>query len=197
MLVLRALRRVIGVLLMLALALLGLGVALYCLDGFIRLGSVRPDRLLHLSDVRRHVGHFLEQIAAPGPTAGLALLCGIGAMLLGLAILVGTLRSSRQRLAVLDTVDGGTLAVRPRTLRAMAGVLAERADGATAVKRPRIALSRHGTRGRLKVTASRSRTAERQAVEQAIRDRLAPISQPFNLRPRVRVRSGERGERVQ
>jgi len=61
---LRALTRLVGTLWMLALALLGLGLALYCFDGFISLGSARRDRLLGLPSVRRHVGHFLGQLAA-------------------------------------------------------------------------------------------------------------------------------------
>ena len=65
------------------LALFGLAVAMYCVDALVGLGSVRPDRLLHLPSVRDHVGHFLNQLAAPGSTAGLALLCGLGAMLPG------------------------------------------------------------------------------------------------------------------
>jgi hypothetical protein len=195
---LRAMARLIGSLLMVALALLGLGFAAYCFDGFISLGSARPDRLLGLPSVRRHVGHFLTQIAAPGNTAGLALICGIGAILLGLLLLRGLLRSSKERLVVLDgNADGATLAARPRTLRAMTRVLAEQAPGITNVKRPKLTLSRRGTRGRLTVTASHIRSSERSDVQQAVTSQLEPISGPFNLRPRVRLHSGQRGERVQ
>ncbi|MGZ6669485.1 MAG: hypothetical protein ACXVH3_32910, partial [Solirubrobacteraceae bacterium] len=98
MVLLRALARLIGAVWMLVLALLGLGIALYCFDALISLGSARPDRLLNLARVRRHLGRFLDQIAAPGPTAGVALLCGLGAMLLGVLLLLGTLRSRKQRL---------------------------------------------------------------------------------------------------
>ncbi len=198
MLLLRGLSRLIGTLWMLAVALLGLGVALYCLDGFISLGSGRPDRLLHLSAARRHVGRFLDQIAAPGPTAGLALLCGLGAVLIGLLLLAGVLRSRKERLVVLERdADNGSLAARPRTLGAMCRALAEQASGATSVTRPRFKLSRRGTRGRLKVSASRARSSDPREVEQAIKDRLRPVSDPFDLKPRVRVRLGARGDRVQ
>jgi len=198
MLLLRALMRLVGMLWMLVLALLGLGIAAYCLDGFVSLGSVRPDRLLGLSAVRRHVGRFLDQIVAPGTTAALALLCGLGAMILGVVLLVGVLRSRRHRLVVLEQDSStGTLAARPGTLRDMARALAEQAPGATSVKRPKLALSRRGTRGRLKVTASRARTGDPGEIERALKQRLAPISQPFHLRPRVRVRLGGRGQRVQ
>lgn len=195
---LRALTRLVGVIWALALALAGLGIALYCLDGFINLGSVRPDRLLGLPGVRRHVGRFLDQIAASGSTAGLALLGGLGAMLIGVLLLVGVLRSRRQRLVVLERDDAnGTLAAKSNPLRSMARALAEQTPGATSVKRPKLALSRRGHRGRLKVTASRARTSDAREVERGLTERLGPISEPFRLKPRVQVRQGERGERVQ
>jgi hypothetical protein len=198
MLLLRALGRLVGSLMMLALGLLGLGIALYCFDGFISLGSARPDRLLGLPSVRRHVGHFLARLAAPGSTAALALACALVAMLIGLLLLTGTLRSSQQRLAVLEPdADGGRLAARPRTLRAMVKALAEQAPGAASVKRPRLAMSRRRSRGRLSVTASRARTGDRREVQRAITERIEPISGPFKLKPRVRVRLGRAGERVQ
>ncbi len=198
MLLLRSLARLIGTIWILALALLGLGMAVYCFDGFISLGSGRPDRLLSLPSVRRHVGHFLDQVGSPGPTAALALLCALGAMVIGVLLLFGTLRSSRQRLALLDQdTDAGTLAARTGTLRAMSRALAEQASGATSIKRPRVSLARRGRRGKLKVTVSRSATSDRGDVEQAVKDKLKPISEPFSLRPRVRVRLGDRGERVQ
>ena len=198
MIVLRALARLIGMLLMVALALVCLGIALYCLNGLISLGSIRPDRLLGLPAARHHVGHFLSQIAAPGPTADLALAGGVVAVLLGLLVVSGTLRSTRQRLIVLGSDrKRGTLAARPRILRAMAQTLAEQAAGVTAIKRPALRSSRRGTRGRLSLTASRSRSSDAKEVEAAVVSQLAPITGPFGLRPRVHVREGEAGERVQ
>ena len=197
MVLLRMFAQLIGMLLALALALVCLGVALYCLDGLISLGSIRPDRLLHLPDVRQHVGHFLAQIAAAGSTADLALAGGVVAVLVGVVLLIGTLRSSRERLVVLDSTDDGVLAAQPRTLRAMVQALAEQASGATSIKRPRLKLSRRGTRGRLMVAASRTRTSDASEVESAIDRLIEPISGPFHLRTRVQVREGEAGERVQ
>jgi hypothetical protein len=194
----RALSRLIGAIWMLAIALFGLGVALYCLDAVINLGSIRPDRLLDLPSVRRHVGRFLAQIAAPGSTAGLALLCGLGAMAIGVLLLVGTLRSSRQRLAVLDTDSGaGTVAARPRVLAEMSRYLAEQAEGAARVRRPRLSLSRSGRRGRLTVRTTRTRTSDPRVLRQAITDAVAPVSEPFALRPRVSVKLSDGRGRVQ
>jgi hypothetical protein len=197
MLLLRVLSRLTGMLMMLVLALVGLGLALYCLDGLVGLGAARPDRVLGLPAARDRVGHFLDQLGAEGPTARLALLCGLAAMALGILLLLGTLRSGRRRVAVMDTVDGGTLSARPRTLRTMARTLAQRADGATSIRRARIALSRRGTSGHLKVDASRASTSDRSEVKSAIESQLEPISEPFSLDPRVRVRVGEPRERVQ
>jgi hypothetical protein len=196
--VLRGLARLIGMLLMFALALVCLGIAMYCLNGLISLGSIRPDRLLHLPTVRRHVGHFLAQIAAPGPTADLALAGGVVSVCLGLLVVGGTLRSTRQRLILLRSDRRqGTLAARPRTLRAMAQALAEQAAGVTAIKRPTLTSSRRGTRGRLSISVSRSRGSDPREVQAAVATQLELITGPFGLRPRVKVREGEAGERVQ
>ena len=197
MVVLRALSRLIGMLLMVALALVCLGVALYCVDALISLGSIRPDRLLHLPSVRHHVGHFLSQIAAPGSTADLALAGGVVAVLIGVVLLAGILRTSKERLVVLDGGRDGTLAARPRTVRAMTQALAEQASGTTAVTRPKLKLSRRGTRGRLTVTASRSPTSDPGEVQAALTRQIEPLSGPFHLRTRVRVHAGDGGERVQ
>jgi hypothetical protein len=198
MLALRALTRLLGMLWMLVLALVGLGFAVYCFDGFISLGSARPDRLLSLPAARTHVGRFLDQIAAAGPTAALALLGGLVALLIGLLLLAGILRSRKERMAVLEyNQDSGTLAAKPRTLAAMGRALAEQAPGATNIARPRLKLSRRGQRGRMTVRVARSRSADARSVESAIKERLAPLSGPFHLTPKVRVRVGERGERVQ
>jgi hypothetical protein len=198
MVLLRALARVAGALLMVILALAGLAVALYSLDGFIRLGSARPDRLLHLPSVRDHVGRFLHQVSAPGPAAGLALLCGLAAIALGILLLVGVLAPRRQRLVLMDKgAPEGRLAARPGPLRDMARALATSAPGATAVTRPRVHRGGRMRSGRVTMTASRSRTNEAGEVKQAIGERLQPLTEPFGLRPQVHVRAADAGERVQ
>jgi hypothetical protein len=196
--VLRVLARMVGVILMIVLALFGLAVAMYCFDAVIGLGSARPDRLLHLPSVRDHVGRFLSQVAAPGPNAGLALLCGLGAIVLGILLLIGVLGRRRQRLVLLETDhETGALAARRRPLGDMARALAEPAEGATSIKRPKFALSRGGTRGTLKLNATRARSTDPQALTTAIQHAVEPITEPFGLRPRVRVRIGEAENRVQ
>ena len=196
--VLRPLVRLIGVLWMLVLALFGLAVAAYCVDALVSLGSARPDRLLHLPSVRRHVGRFLDQLAAPGSTAGLALLCGLGAMLLGILLLIGVVGRRKQRLVILSRGrESGAIAARARPLQDMARALAEPTSGATSVRRPRLSLARRGTRGKLKVNATRTRTTDPRELQTAVEKALEPITEPFGLRPRVRIRLGEAGNRAQ
>jgi hypothetical protein len=198
MILLRALTRVVGMMLTLALALICLGVALYCLDGLINLGSVRPDRLLRLPSFRDRVGHFLAQTAAAGSTADLALAAGVVAVLLGLLLLLGTLRPGRERLVILRHSGGdGTLAIRPGTLRMMAQAMAEQARGVTSIKRPQLKLARRGTRGALIVTATKTRTSEVTDVQTAVTEQLEPLLGPLHLQPRVRVHAGQKGDRVQ
>ena len=198
MLILRPLARLLGAVWMTVIALFGLATALYCLDGLIKLGSARPDRLVHSERISRHVGRFLEQISASGSTAWLAVLCGLGAMAIGLMLLVGTVRSPRQRLAVLDADSGlGTVAARPRVLGDMTRDLAQQTEGAAGVKRPRLSLSRSGRRGRLKVRSNRTRTSDPKAVKQAVTEAVKPVSEPFSLKPRVSVKLSQGRGRVQ
>jgi hypothetical protein len=198
MALLRVLVRMVGVAWMLVLALFGLAVAMYCVDALVGLGSVRPDRLLGLPGVRRHVGRFLGQVAAPGSTAGLALLCGLGAMVLGILLLIGELGRRKQRLVILEQAhQTGAITARRRPLGEMARSLAEPTEGATSIRRPSFALSRRGTRGTLKINATRTRTTDSRALTTAIEQAVKPITEPFGLKPRVRVRVGQSATRVQ
>jgi hypothetical protein len=189
MLLLKALARLLEVLLMLAVAALGIGVGLYCLSGLISLGSARPDRLLHLPVVRRHVGHYLQQIAAPGSTATLALLGGIAAVIIGLALLVGLLGSRRERLIVIDGDDErGGLYARPRTAGQMIRSLTESTPGVTGAKRPRVRLRRSGLRGRVNVRAQRGADPDLETVDDALHERLDPFTESLHLKSNVRVK---------
>ena len=189
MLLLKALSRLVEMLLMAAIALIGLGVGLYCLDGLISLGSARPDRLLHLPRLRFHVGQWLAQIGAPGSDAILALIAGIVAVLVGLLLLVGLLGSRRERLLLIEDDDKqGSLAARPRTLTQMFRAESERTPGVTGVKRPKIRLARSGRRGRVKVLAARGPDPDAGTVDSAVHERLDPISEELHLSPNIRVR---------
>ena len=196
MAVLRVLARLVEAVWMAVLGLVGLGVAMYCLDGAVKLGSARPDRLLHLPSVRRSVGRFLHDVALPGSVAALAGLCGLAALLIGLIILRGLLGGRRGHLAILEDGDAGALGVRSRVLRDMARSLAVGAPNASAVRRPRLRLRRRGRGGRLTISASRTPDSETRTVRDALVKTVAPISDPFRLRARARVTAGGRGRRV-
>jgi hypothetical protein len=193
MLLLKALARLVELLLMAAIALVGLGVGLYCFSLLISLGSARPDRLLHLPVVRAHVGHFLAQLAMPGPTATLALLGGIAAVAIGIGLLVGLLGSRRERLLVVEdgpSGDGG-LYVRQRILSRMVRAETVLAPGVTAVKRPKVRLARSGRSGRVKVLAARGADPDPGTVDAAVHERVDPVLEPLGLRGDVRVRLDE------
>jgi hypothetical protein len=193
MLLLKALARLVELLLMTAIALIGLGVGLYCFSLLISLGSARPDRLLHLPAVRAHVGHFLAQLAAPGPTATLALLGGVAAVVIGLVLLAGLLGTRRERLLVVeDGLEGdGGLYVRQRTVSQMVRAETVLAPGVTGVKRPKVRLARSGRRGRVKVLAARGADPDPGTVDAAVHERVDPVLEPLGLRGDVRVRLDE------
>jgi len=193
MLLLGALARLVELLLMAAIALIGLGVGLYCLSGLISLGSVRPDRLLHLPVVRARVGHFLAQLAAPGPTAILALLGGLAAIAIGIGLLVGLLGTRRERLVVMEDDASGTggLYARQRTVSRMVRAETLLAPGVTGVRRPKVRLARSGRRGRVRVLAARGADPDAATVDRAVHDRVDPVLAPLGLRGDIRVRLQE------
>jgi hypothetical protein len=187
MLLLRALARVLELAWMIALALAGLAVAAYCLDGVIGLGSDRPDRLLRLPAARVHVGHALRRLGDPGPVAALGLIGGSLAVLVALALLAGLLVPRRPRLLLLSDEADGRLAARPRTVAAM---LRERAGSVaeiTRVSRPRLRTGRLVTRARLTVVPSASAEGDAGAVREQVQAALADVTEPFSVRARVAV----------
>ena len=197
MLLLKAISRLVEVLLMAAIALLGIGVGLYCLSGLISLGSARPDRLLHLPKVRHAVGHFLAQMNAPGPVAVLGLICGIGAVVIGLLLIIGLFGSRRERLLTVEQdAERGDLYARPRTVAQMVRDVTLRTPGVTSVKRPRVRISRGGHHGRIKVLASRGPDSDGATVDTAIHERVDPITEGLNLNGNLRARLVQpRGEK--
>lgn len=190
MLLLKALARLVELLLLAAIALVGLGVGLYCLSLLVSLGSARPDRLLHLPVVRARIGHFLADLAAPGPTAALALLGGIAAVVIGLGLLSGLLGSRRERLLIVEDADArtGGLYVRQRVVGRMVRAEALLAPGVTGVRRPKVRLARSGRRGRIRLLASRGADPDAATVDGAVHERVDSIIEPLGLRGDIRVR---------
>ncbi len=191
----RALVRLVSFLLLVILAVAGIVLAVFC----IAAGTTGPSlgklaSILHLASVRNTTGHWLGQLEASGSeVAVIAGLCGLGAILLGLLLLTGLLVPRRERLVTLASDRDGTLAARRRPLGQAAQTLVEQVRGVTQARarvRPR---RRAG--GRLRVSASRTRTADPAQVRGAVDEQLRELTDPFTLKARVEV--ARKGARVQ
>jgi hypothetical protein len=195
-LLLRALVRVLAFVLLLALALAGLAAAVFSIQGGTETLSYNElASLVGLPEARDAISGWFGQIAADGPIAVVALLCGLGAILLGLLLIAGVLVPRRERLIALEQREDGTLAARRRPLASVARTLTEQARGVTQAKvraRPR---RRSG--GILTVRADRTRQTDEAAARSAVEAELEPLVGPFDLRTRVASRVGEAGSRVQ
>lgn len=194
-LLLRALARVIAVLLPAALALAGLAVAIASVGSGEGFSVPWLAELIGLPSLERAVGDWLASLEADGPVAVVAALCGAGAVLLGLALLAGVLVPRRERLVTLDSADEGDIAARRRALGHVGEALVQEAGDVTGARvkvRPR---RRSG--GRLRVTAHRTRPADPDSVRSAATAALEPLTGKLPLRAKVRTRRGERGARVQ
>jgi hypothetical protein len=190
----RALVRVVSFLLLAILAVAGIVLAVFC----IGTGTSGPSlgglaRLLDLSSLRDTVGSWLGQLEASGAVAGIAAVCGLAAMLLGLLLLAGILVPRRERLVTLASGEHGTIAARRRPLAQAATALVEQVRGVTEA-RVRVR-SRRRSGGRLAVRASRIRRVDPGEVQGAVREQLRGLTDPFKLKARVDV--ARRGARVQ
>jgi len=184
-LVLRALVRLLGFLLLIALALVALGFALAALFG---------DQLgVQLKG--SSVSGWLERLEGNGTQVPEAVIGG-GMVLLGLLLLIGALAPRRERRAVLEQGEDGTLDARRRPLAQMFTALAERTRGVTHVK-AKLRLGRRARHGRLLLRAERPRTTDSEAVREGVRSAVGELAAAFGLKTRVQAPLGRRGRRVQ
>jgi hypothetical protein len=187
---LRPLVHLVGFIWAMALSLLALGVALFCLDGLVPLGAARPDRLLDLPSVRRSVGRFLAQLEASGHVAALSLLCGLAAVGVGVVIIWGLLGRPGQRVAVLDEdALAGVLAVRRRTLGQLLRSLVEERDELLAVRRVKVRLHRRGSGGRVRIDAVGAGAGEEAEAGRSVEGAIAPLTGPLSLKAHTRIRA--------
>jgi len=193
--VLRALTRVVAVLLPAALAVAGLAAAVFSIRESGNPSLPGLAQLLGLPAFERALGGWLAMLERPGPVAVVAALGGAGAVLLGLLLLAGVLIPRRERLVTLQRGEEGTVTARRRALGDAAARLAEQAE-AVARARGR-AKPRRRRGGTLSVSAHRTRTGEPTEVRRATEEALRPLTGSLPLRARVRTRQGDRGERVQ
>jgi hypothetical protein len=190
----RALVRLFSIVILLVLAIAGIVLAAFC----IGTGTSGPSpgglaNLLGLSELHDSVGAWLDQVESPGPVALIAGVCGIGAMLLGLLLLLGILVPRRERLVTLSSTEHGEIAARRKPLSQAATALVEQVRGVTEA-RVKVKPKRRGG-GRMKVRASRTKPVDAQTVQGAVSEQLGSLTGPFRLKARIDV--PRRGARVQ
>jgi hypothetical protein len=196
-LLLRAVARFVVLVLLVALALVGLAAAVFSIQGGDSPLSL-PGLAEHtrLPEVEETVGDYLDQLEADGPLAKISALAGVGAVLAGVLLLLGVLAPRRKRLVIFDNGEAGRLGARRRTLAGVAEALAEQARGVTQARarvRPRGRLRI----GRLRVTVSHGRNYQDREVEERVLSAISPLVDSSGLTPQVEARVGKRGARVE
>ena len=194
---LRGIARLVAFLLLVLLAVVGLAVAIASLGsggagGFGIPGLAELVRLPRLEDL---AGDLFRQVESPEGAEAVPALAGLGAVVIGLLILVGALWPRRERLVTLEREKGGALAARRRALADVARFLAEQARPVTGAK-VRVRPRRRGRGGRVRVRASHPRSFDAGDVKTQTTGSLAPLTEPFSLKAKVRPRLGERQARV-
>lgn len=196
-LLLRTLARLITFLLLLALAVAGGAVAVFSIGGGSGTFSIPGlAELIGLPVLRDDVGTLLRTVEGDGGIAVVTALAALGAIVVGLLLLVGAFAPRRERLVVLEQDDSGTVAARRRALGRAAAALAEGTRGVTAT-RVRIKPRRRARGGRVRVRASHPRTADPDEVRTAATSALEPLTGAFGLTATVDPKLGEAGQRVQ
>lgn len=192
----RLLARLIALVLTTTLAVAGLAVAVFSVQGDSSTLSLPGlAGVMGLDDLHASIGGFLADLQADGPLAKVAALAGAGAVALGALLLFGVLARRRERLVVMRGGDHGTIAARPRAVAQAAITLGEQSRDvlhAKAKTTPR----RRGAGGRLRLTAYHAQPTDGVGATAASRDRVRALAEPFSLRVRVRGRVPRRGARV-
>lgn len=193
---LRLLSTVLGFLLLVAIAVGGVAVAIFCIrGGNATLSLPHLASLLSLDDLRDRVGPWLTSLEAGDP-ALVAALAGTGAMLLGLSLLVGALVPRRERQLIVERGERGTIAARRRALADALADLAERPREVLRAKaKVRPSRDRVGGRARLKLTEI-SRTDNRPGVAKESRVELDRLAGQLSLKLQWARRRPRRGGRT-
>jgi hypothetical protein len=129
------------------------------------------------------------------PVAKVAALAGAGAVGFGMLLLFGVLARGRERLVVMRSDDAGTVAARPRALGQAAVTLGEQSRDVLRAK-AKATPKRHGTGGRLRLTAYHAQSSDGTGAASASRDRVRALAESFSLGVRLRSRVPRRGARV-
>ena len=193
---LRLLAAILAFLLLVVVAVGGVVVAVFCIRGGTATLSLHHlASLISLPDLRDKVGPFLESLEADGPAAALAALCGAGAILLGIGLIIGALVPRRERILIVERSDRGTISAKRRAAGNALADLAERPREVISAKaKVSPNRSRTGGRARLKLTEAAG-TDERPKAEQARSD-LKDLAEAFSLKLQTVSRKPRRGGRT-
>lgn len=178
----------LGLVLLALVALVGLAAVVFEIDGGRgTLSLAHLATLIHLPDARHYVGSYLHNLDAHKAATGIAIAAGIGAVIIGLLLLAGTFIPRRQRIVALATDQAGRIAARRRALAQAAATLAERPDE-VANARARVRPHRRRPGATVRVRATRTHPAPRKPVEADISQQLTPLTDPYDLKTKVRAR---------
>ena len=186
---LKPLARLVTFVLLVALAVVGLLVAV---AGVVGVQSVAD--LLRGPEVRDTVGAWLQGLDAPQELPRVTALFALAAVLVALLVLAGLLGRVPDRLVVMEERDGGTLGARPRPLGQVADALIGPVRGISD-RRVRMKPKRGG--GTLEVKATHTRAIEARAVESEVASAVAPLSDAFGVQTKVKPQLADGGKRVE
>lgn len=190
MLLLQALARLVTFLLLVLLALAGLAFAIFAIgagESDVSLPSLAD--LIALDDLRERVGDLYAIVEDGGELEVVPALAGLGAIVLGILLIVGAFGSRRERLVTLPHEGEGVLGARRRALGQMAVALADQPRDVTP-RKVKVRPSRSGPGGRVDVAVDHPKTSE--GVADRTVSALEPVVGPFQLRTRVRTRAAFR-----
>jgi hypothetical protein len=189
----RGLARLLAALLAAALAVGGLAVALFSIQGDgATLSLPALAGRLHLGDLQVAVGMWLADLQADGPVARVAALAGAGAVALGVLLLFGVLVRRRERLLVMRSDADGTIAARPGAVGQAAVALGEQSRDVLRAT-DRTTARRRGVGGRLRLTIYHAPSTDAAGTTAAGRVRIQGLADAFSLRADVRGRAPRRG----
>lgn len=190
LLVLRALIRLLTFVLLAVLALAGLGAIVIAVTG----GDPSVTRLIGLQTASDSVGGLLDRLESGGRPVAVAL-GALGAVALGLIVLIGTIVPTRERKFVLTKGANGRITARRRALRDVVAALVEQPRRLEASK-VQVRPARRRAGGRLRLTICSPHREPQGDLESTARERLEPLTERFKIKHRVRVGGQPGGGRV-
>jgi len=195
-LILRFLARVLTFLLLVVLALAGLAIAVFCVQGGN--GTLSPAGgadLVRLPDLRDEVAGLLATVEAGGSVAALTALCGAGAVLVGLGLIIGAAAPRRERLVTASKGGTGAPTAKRRVLANAAAALAEQSREVTSAK-GRIRARRRGPGGVLRLKLEHTRLSDPSKLKERVETDLADLSEGFSLKVKLETKLAEGAGRV-